>query len=125
MEQTTNGPTMDEPTSSTDNAGGMSDAQQNKGIAMLSYIIFFLPLLSQAKKSAFAMYHANQGLLVLLFALAVNIIGSIIPILGWFIILPIGNIMTLVFIIIGIINASKGLMKPLPLIGTFSTILKV
>jgi hypothetical protein len=33
----------------------------NKVMAILAYIIFFIPLLA-ARDSHFAMYHANQGL---------------------------------------------------------------
>jgi uncharacterized membrane protein len=68
------------------------------------------------------MYHANQGLTLFLAGIAVSIIGSI-PIIGWFLILPIGSLVVLVIGIIGILNAIKGEAKPLPLIGKF-TLLK-
>ena len=98
-----------------------SDAEQNKVMAILAYVLFFIPLLA-APKSAFAKYHANQGLLLLIFAIAVQVIGGVVPFLGWFLILPIGNIAVLVFFVMGIINASNGAMKPLPLIGGFTLI---
>src|SRR5262249_48331500 len=97
------------------------DAEQNKVMAILGYIIFLIPLLA-ARGSRFAMYHTNQGLLLFLFGVAVNIIGSIIPFLGWMIILPVGNIIWFVFAILGIVNAAGGKMKPLPLIGGFTLI---
>ena len=99
----------------------INDVEKNKIMGILAYIIFLIPLLA-AKDSKFAMYHANQGLLLFLLAVAVNIVGSIIPIIGWFIIIPIGNLTVLIFAILGIINASKGLLKPLPLIGKISII---
>jgi uncharacterized membrane protein len=40
-----------------------------------------------------------------------------IPFLGWFIIGPLLGIACIVFFIMGIINASSGKMKELPLIG--------
>jgi uncharacterized membrane protein len=95
---------------------GGSDAEKNKAIACLAYLIFFLPYLA-AKDSKFAMYHANQGLLLLLLSVAVNILGSVVPVIGWFLILPLGWIFWLILLIMGITNASKGEMKPLPLIG--------
>lgn len=98
------------------------DVEKNKVMAILAYIIFFIPLLA-AKESKFAMYHANQGLVLFLAGIAVSIVGSIIPLIGWFIILPLGSILILVLAIMGIINASKGEMKPLPIIGKI-TILK-
>ncbi|MGD8189292.1 hypothetical protein ACQCN2_04745 [Brevibacillus ginsengisoli] len=97
------------------------DVEKNKVIALLSYIIFFLPYLA-AKDSPFAMYHANQGLILLLTSLVLNFVGSIIPVLGWFIIIPFGNLAILVFLILGILNAVNGQMKPLPLIGKFQLI---
>lgn len=97
------------------------DVEKNKVMAILSYIIFFIPLIA-ARDSKFAMYHANQGLVLFLAAVVINIVGGIVPFIGWFIILPFGWIAVLIFAIIGIINASKGEMKPLPLIGGISII---
>jgi uncharacterized membrane protein len=97
------------------------DVQKNMAMAILAYIIFFVPLIA-ARESKFAMYHANQGLVLFLAAVVINIVGGIVPFIGWFIILPFGWIAVLIFAIIGIINASKGLMKPLPLIGGISII---
>lgn len=105
---------------------GNADAEKNKAMAIVGYIIpllFFIPLLSEeSKNSPFAKFHANQQLVLLISAVIVNIVGTIIPILGWFIILPLGCIALLVIAIIGIINAAKGEMKKLPVIGGFEII---
>lgn len=93
-----------------------ADIEANKMMALLSYIIFFIPLLA-AKGSKYAMFHANQGLILFLAGVVVSIAGSIIPILGWFIILPVGCIIVAVLGIMGIINAWKGVAKDLPIIG--------
>ncbi|MFZ2975948.1 MAG: DUF4870 domain-containing protein [Candidatus Moraniibacteriota bacterium] len=102
---------------------GSSDVEKNKLMAIVGYIIpilFFIPLLNEeSKKSPFAKFHANQQLVLLISAIAVNIVGTLIPILGWFIILPIGSIIIFVVAIMGIINAAKGEMKKLPIIGGF------
>lgn len=98
------------------------DIEKNKLMAVLAYIIFLVPLLA-AKESKFAMFHTNQGLVLFLAAIAVNVVGGIVPIIGWFIILPIGNLLIFILAIIGIINAAKGEAKQLPLIGGI-TILK-
>ncbi|MDD2337477.1 MAG: hypothetical protein PHD01_12965 [Geobacteraceae bacterium] len=92
------------------------DIEKNKAMAILAYIIFLIPLLA-AKDSKFAMYHTNQGLVLFLVGLAVNVVGGIIPFIGWFVILPLGNLLVVVLAILGIINAAKGEAKPLPLIG--------
>lgn len=92
------------------------DVEKNKVMAVLAYIIFLVPLLA-AKESKFAMYHTNQGLVLFLFAVAVNLVGGIVPFVGWFVILPLGNLFIFVLAILGLINAAKGEAKPLPLIG--------
>lgn len=102
-----------------------ADAEKNKAMAIIGYIIpilFFVPLVSDAKNSPFAKFHANQQLILLIAAIAVNIVGGMIPILGWFIIWPIGTILILVLAIMGLINAAKGEMKRLPVIGSFEII---
>jgi uncharacterized membrane protein len=101
------------------------DAENNKAMAIIGYILpilFFIPLVTDAKNSPFAKFHANQQLNLFLAAIAVNIVGTIIPFLGWFIILPFGSLALLVVAIIGIINASKGEKKALPIIGGFALI---
>ncbi|HBQ86055.1 MAG TPA: hypothetical protein DER33_01110 [Syntrophomonas sp.] len=97
------------------------DAEQNMVMGILAYILFFIPLLA-ARDSKFAMYHANQGLLLFLTALIVNVVGTIIPIIGWFVILPLGNLFVLILIVMGIVNAARKEAKPLPLIGKYEII---
>ncbi len=103
-----------------------SDVDKNKAMAIIGYIIpilFFIPLLSEdGKKSPFAKFHANQQLILLIAAVIVNIVGSILPIIGWFIILPFGSLFLIIIAIMGIINAAKGEMKKLPAIGGFEII---
>jgi uncharacterized membrane protein len=105
------------PASASPTQATTDDVEKNKGMAILAYFLFFIPMLTDAKNSQFAMFHANQGLLVLLAGVIVSVVGSIIPLLGWFLILPFGSIFVFVLWIMGIINAAKGEMKELPLIG--------
>ncbi len=65
------------------------------------------------------MYHANQGLLLLLTAIIINTVGTVVPIIGWLFVLPLGNLFVFVLWILGILNAAKGEKKRLPLIGKF------
>lgn len=101
------------------------DEQQLKTISALGYlgILFLLPYLMFPKEK-FAVFHANQSLVLLIAAVAINIVGGIIPIIGWFIVVPLGNLAVFILFIIGLINALNGRMKRLPLIGGFD-ILKV
>ena len=70
------------------------------------------------KQSAFAKYHAKQGLVLLIADLIVGAI-AIVPFIGW-VIGWILNIGILILMILGIINGLNGQMKPLPLIGKFA-----
>ena len=70
------------------------DVESNKAMAIIGYILpilFFIPFVTDAKNSPFAKFNANHQLNLLLSANAVNIVGTIIPILAWFIILPFGT----------------------------------
>ncbi|AET66128.1 putative membrane protein [Desulfosporosinus orientis DSM 765] len=98
-----------------------ADVENNKVMAVLAYILFFIPLLA-ARESRFAMFHANQGLILFLAALIVNVVGTIIPIIGWLIIIPIGNLAVLIGAILGIIKAAGGKMERLPLFGKYDLI---
>ncbi len=96
------------------------DVEKNKLMAIIGYIVpllFFVPLVTAAKDSPFARFHANQQLVLLVVAFAVNIAGTIIPFIGWAVIWPAGAIFVLILAIIGVVNASRGEMKPLPVIG--------
>lgn len=100
-------------------AGG----EKNTGMAMIAYLVFFVPLITgDAHKDPFVKYHTNQGTLLSILAVATSIVGTVVPVLGWFLILPLGSLLTLVFFVMGLINASKGEMKPLPLIGQYEII---
>jgi uncharacterized membrane protein len=104
-----------------------SDVERNKAMAIVGYIIqflFFIPLITEeGKKSPFAKFHANQQLNLLLFIVVGWTAASILTIvvIGIFL-MPIVAIGSLVFMIMGIISASKGEMKELPLIGGFKLI---
>jgi len=97
------------------------DVEQNKGMAIIAYLLFFIPLIA-AKDSKFALFHANQGLTLFLAALAVNVVLGIIPILGW-ILLPFANLAILLLVVLGIVAAAQGRVKELPIIGQY-TLLK-
>ncbi|MDR0916389.1 MAG: zinc-ribbon domain-containing protein [Oscillospiraceae bacterium] len=119
-----------------------NDASQNKVMAILSYIIFFIPLLTgDHKKSPFVKFHANQGTVLAIVAIAYSIVSAIlraivkvpVKIYGistgvsytplwfstilWLISLPIAAAC-----IYGIYNAATGKTKELPVIGKFTII---
>lgn len=105
-----------------------NDIEKNKILALFSYIgiLFLVPLLA-AKDSAYARFHANQGIVLfiaeLVLGIALNIVSAIllfiVPLLS--VILGIINwligVLFLMFAILGIVNAVTGKAKELPLIG--------
>ncbi len=96
-----------------------SSSSNDKLIAALGYLIFFLPLVIEPK-SDFKTFHANQSLLLLIFVVAGNIIGVMLTfILIGVLIVPLVNLFGFVLFILGIVNAFNGEKKRLPLIGQF------
>ncbi|TAK97026.1 DUF4870 domain-containing protein [Patescibacteria group bacterium] len=106
-----------------------ADVEKNKAMAIVGYIVqilFFVPLVTEdGKKSPFAKFHANQQLNLLLFGAGAYIASMVlvavsfgmlffVPMLVW--------IADLVLIVMGVINAANGEMKPLPVIGGFTLI---
>lgn len=110
-----------------------NDIASNKVMAVLAYIgiLFLIPLFA-AKKSRFARFHTNQGLVLFIFEIIWGVVFGIVdailnrvPVVGgiiWVIGLVV-NILFLALMIIGIVNAAQGKAKQLPLIGGI-TILK-
>ena len=111
------------------------DIAQNKVMAILNYcLIIWFWIASGVSGSKFAKYHANQAIVLWISVIASLIIltilsAIIVPFLFFFsiivlILMFVIYIAAFVFTIIGIINASKGEAKPLPVIGTMFTIMK-
>jgi len=94
------------------------DVEDNKGMAIAACFIFFLPLLTDAKYSPFAMHWANQSLLRLFLHMGAMFL-IFIPILGWLAI-PFVHLFGLVLFVISLVRASRGQMTPLPLIGSYT-----
>ena len=92
------------------------DIENNKVMAVLAYILFFIPLLA-AKDSKFARFHTNQGLVLFLGGIIASVV-AVIPVIGW-IVAPIAGLVITVLAIIGILNALNGKAKELPVIGKF------
>ena len=100
------------------------DIASNKVMGVLAYIgiLVLIPLFA-AKNSPFARFHTNQGLILFIVTLCLNLInwllggipvlGTIIGILYWIL-----EIAVFVLAILGIVNVVKGQAKDLPLIGS-------
>ena len=82
---------------------------KNITMAIIAYILFFVPLLTgDAKKDAFVKYHVKQGLTLFLLVVLIDMIGWIVPFYFWYSFSWLLNLGTLVLFIIGIVNAAGG-----------------
>jgi uncharacterized membrane protein len=114
----------DQPTVTQSAASGemfdAADVEKNKTMAGLAYLLFFLPLIS-CPESRYAKFHANQGLLLLIFSIGGSFVLGLIPVLGWFLLLFYPIVM-LIFGIMGLVNGFQGKAKRLPLFGKINII---
>ena len=106
------------------------DAGDNKTMGILSYILWFLPLITgDVNKSPFVKFHANQGLDLFILAIGYSVAstllrwifrlifryGAIYSILSA--VTGLASLAILVLLVMGILNAVNGQKKPLPIIG--------
>ena len=116
------------------------DAENNKIYGILAYfgILVLISILAAPKESSFSRFHANQGLVLFISEIAASIVlsilGAVLAGLGFassmglavtmsiiVVVLSIAiGAFVLVLAIMGIVNAAKGEMKPLPLIGSIN-----
>lgn len=113
---------MAEETTTTSNN---KEVEEGKVCAILAWIfpvglIWYL-VDEKMKKNSFARVHVQQSLILAIVSIIVSVAGSIIPIIGWFLVLPIGSLAVLVLWLIGIINALSGKSKELPIIGKYGS----
>jgi uncharacterized membrane protein len=103
------------------------DADKNKIFGIVAYlgILCLVPIFA-AKDSAFAKYHANQGLVLFLLEIiiwivltVVSLILAMLPgVMGFLsVIFGLLYLVPLVLLILGVINAAAGKCVPLPVIG--------
>lgn len=110
------------------------DVVDNKAMAILSYILFFVPLIAGTHKtSPYVRFHVNQGTVLfiasLIYYIALAIIaGTVLWVLPWSLYFTINSVFTLlrliplVLVIVGIVNAANGKLQQLPIIGGLSII---
>lgn len=91
------------------------DKKTTSWVSYLSWIGWLIAYCTGDKEGA--KFYLNQSLVVNIFSVGIVLVGSIIPLLGWFIILPFGGIFILVCAIMGLIYAINQEEKEVPLIG--------
>ena len=102
------------------------DVSSNRVFGILSYIgILWLVGLLAAKDSVYAKFHANQGLVLFLGEIALNVVFGVLTVilsklnLGivGMLLQPAVNLLPIAYMVFGIVFASKGKAKELPFIG--------
>ena len=107
-----------------------ADIEQNKVMGILAYLgwLVLIPLFA-AKKSPFARFHTNQGLVLTIASIAfavataivTGILGALSATLGALVggLLSLASLAFFVLMILGIVNVASGKTKELPIIGKF------
>ncbi|WP_344675409.1 DUF4870 domain-containing protein [Sphingobacterium kyonggiense] len=87
-------------------------------LGILWLVAYFM---GKDQRDDFSRFHLKQGLGLIIFSfifsIALGIIAAIVPAIGIFV--NIASILILVLLVIGIMNAANGKMKPLPIIGDY------
>ena len=109
-----------------------NDVAQNKGMAILAYIFFVIPVLAGTyKTSDFVKFHTNQGAVLIIFSIAFSVLTYILRVilsriglwwLSYWLIRPLPGLVWLALCILGIFNVVNKQMKPLPVIGQITII---
>ncbi len=100
-----------------------NQVEDGKVCALLAYLLigiiwYFAD--EKMKKNNFAKFHVKQGIILLIVSIIIGVVGSILPFIGWFIILPLGQLLILIWVILGIVYSLSGQEKELFLIGQFA-----
>jgi uncharacterized membrane protein len=108
-----------QPTPTQPAQSGLSDnaAGALAYVTIIPAIIFLV--VEPYNKNSFVRFHAWQSIFLGIAAVAIDIVLSVIPIIGW-IIIPFFMIAFLVIWVLVLIKASKGQRYKLPLIGKFA-----
>jgi uncharacterized membrane protein len=104
------------------------DVSKNRVFGILSYIgILWLVGLIAASDSKYAKFHANQGLVLFLGEIALNVVMTILTVifsklhLGFLFagLQSLVNLVPVAYMVFGIVFAAKGQARELPFIGKF------
>jgi uncharacterized membrane protein len=95
-----------------------NSGEKNTGMAIITYFIFFIPFLTGDVKDPFIKYHTKQSTMLVIASVILNTVMGIsiflIPLI------PLLGLGTFVLWIMGVMNASKGVEEPLPVIGKYA-----
>lgn len=123
MDEQNNIPTQEAPVVQEQPKVEAKNEDTGKLCAVLSYFLvgiiwYFADETMKTKE--LAKFHVKQSLVLLIISIVLQVVGTVLPIIGWFIILPLASLFTFIWAIIGIVYAVNGEMKELPLIGGYA-----
>lgn len=97
-----------------------SISKYDKLLAAASYVwvLFVIPILLK-RKNEYVMWHARQGVVLFVFELVVILLGMI-PLLGWFIVMPLGWLMAIILAVLGITHSMQGNKWNMPFLGGYA-----
>jgi len=108
----------DEPNATAANSGLSDNAAGAIAYITIIPAIIFL-IVEPYNKNSFVRFHSWQSIFLGIAAFAIQIVLSVIPVIGW-IIIPFFLIAFLIVWIMCLVKASKGEKWKLPLIGDFA-----
>jgi uncharacterized membrane protein len=105
-------------------SGGQSSDDKTMIMAILAYILFFIPIITgDSKKNEFIKYHVKQGFALFVVSVSVSVVGWLVPVLVFF--MPLLQLATFVLLVVGVVNVAGHKKNPLPVIGRIGDLLKI
>lgn len=100
---------------------------KNTTMAALAYVLFFIPLFTDAKKDPFVKFHVKQSLVLLIVSIGWSLSSRFfahLPVIGWIVGGLVGTVISILLLILwvkGLINALNGKQEELPVIGKYAS----
>lgn len=100
---------------------------KNTTMAALAYVLFFIPLFTDAKKDPFVKFHVKQSLVLLIVSIGWSLSSrffAYLPVIGWIVGGLVGTVISILLLILwvkGLINALNGKQEELPVIGKYAS----
>lgn len=131
MDSMNTGAPAGNPAPAQNNVSSSTSGGKNITMAVVAYLIFFIPLLTDSKNDPFVKFHVKQSIVLLITCIVwmvatffLSIPLMFIPVIGWVLSMLINfgfGLFVFILWIMGLINASSGKETPLPLIGGFGS----
>lgn len=105
----------------------LGSKSKNTTMAALAYVLFVIPLLTDAKKDPFVKFHVKQSLVLLIVSIGWSLSSrffAYLPVIGWIVGGLVGTVISILLLILwvkGLINALNGKQEVLPVIGKYAS----